>query len=1020
MSARLSLNTPSSAILLGLVLALPATSAGLLTPTVAFAQAPAFAQPVVELVPGGEITADGSSEVSLMFVAYEADGSPMRGLTGKISGDLGNAKVAELRAGVYQATLTPKAAKARSVAKVTLSGKTSAQTPVMRTFDVPVAPTAKANLLVTPGASELILGRQQSVSVSITLQGPDVDASDVEVRASSGQVTDVTAMGGGMFVAQYSPPPPARHFPQLALLTAVDKRNPQQTYGHAVLPLVGQVNFPVQGEANAKLIVQVGQQPFGPVQADERGMAKVPITVRPGGSQAKLISVVNGKRLEDPLDLKVPSSKRVTLFPVGSSVPADSSVAVPVRALVTLPDGKPDTQATVSFAAGSGTVSTASHEGNGIYAATWTPAFGSAPTRASIQVNVADAKGPQNDTIELQLVPGRANSLAVASEPPTLSSSTKNFKLFVKASGGPSGLSGRQLVIDAAGATQNGSPRDLGSGDYEVRFDASGNSNVDIAVGVASADTGNPVARVVVVPASGSVAADGRALQRVAVFTLDAYGYPVGNVPVQLQVIKGGGSLPSTLTTGPNGLAFASYTASSTAGYAVVQATGGGRIGSAGFLQAPAGVTALPMKVSGTAASTKEITAWRRSISQLSLTRDGGIAAAAPVVAVGVGGVPASLMLASDPAEVAPGGATTLKIKATDANGRPVEIKPADIMFLASAGSISPAQSVGGGNYQALLSIPADTTGQINIAASIKGTAVGAPIIAIPISGALASAWGAAPPAAAATPPAAEQPEKAAKPEKPPKQPRERKPSDTDRAWLRAGAGYLGGFYSYDHASQQQGGIIYDEPITVGYGETSAAGTFGFNLNGKVWLPFFEYVGAEASFRGSRWQIQLDEGFDEAIADGINALNVRAHGRYPLDVGPNRFSFGGFLGFHTSDFLYFTQEAPAEGETDPTVVYDQLWTVGNSYGIELGAEIGPAFFVNGLYEIGFTDYSAVFSDLIELELGYSVIDNMYIYGTAGRQNRFSKVYYEGNGSKEYVGDVADSLWMFGLGAGFQM
>jgi hypothetical protein len=746
----------------------------------------------------------------------------------------------------------------------------------------------------------------------------------------------------------------------------------------------------------------------------------VPITVRPGSKSAKLISVVGGRRLEDPLDLKVPSSKRVVLFPVGASVPADDSVAVPVRALVTMPGGEPDTQATVSFTAGSGTVTPATHEGNGVYSATWSPAFGSAATRASIQVNVADSKGPQNDTLELQLVPGRATSLAIASEPPTLTTSTRNFKLFVKASGGPSGLSGRQLVVDAAGATQSGEPRDLGSGDYEVRFDASGSSNVDVAVGVASVNSGNPVAKVVVIPAADQVAADGRSLQRVAVFTLDAYGYPVGNVPVELQVTKGGGTLPSSLTTGPNGLAFTTYTASTTAGYAIVQASGAGRTGSTGFLQAPVSVSAVAAPASGTAASSTLIGQWSRSVAQLMLPRDGGVTAAAPVAAVGAGGTPAALAMVSQPTEVAPGGATMLKLTATDASGRPADVSPADIIFLASAGTVSSAQALGGGQYQAMLSVPADASGQINIAASIKGTTVGAPIIMIPLSGAVASAWGAAAPTTAEPPPAAAKPEKPPKAEKPPKQPRERKPSNTDRAWLRAGAGYLGGFYSYNQASQQQGGIIYDEEVTVGYGETNAAGTFGFNANAKVWLPFFEYVGAEANFRGSRWQIQLDEGFSEPIGDGINALNLRAQGRYPLDVGANRFSFGGFLGFQTSDFLYFTQEEPAAGETTPSIVYDQLWTIGNSYGVEIGAELGPDFFFNGLYEIGFTDYSAVFSDLLEVEVGYSVIDNMFIYGTAARQNRFSKIYYEGNGSKEYVGDVADRFWMFGLGLGYQM
>jgi hypothetical protein len=258
-----------------------------------------------------------------------------------------------------------------------------------------------------------------------------------------------------------------------------------------------------------------------------------------------------------------------------------------------------------------------------------------------------------------------------------------------------------------------------------------------------------------------------------------------------------------------------------------------------------------------------------------------------------------------------------------------------------------------------------------------------------------------------------------AKAEKPPRQKKERAPSNTDRPWLRAGGGYLGGFYGYKEISQQAGGPIYDEPITVGFGEGNSAGTYGLQANVKGWLPFFEYVGFEAGFRGNRWQIQLDEGSSDPIADGVNAINARAHGRYPVDVGSTRLSFGGFLGFHSSDFLYFNQTFDeADPTADPTIGYEQLWTAGNSYGIELGAEVGDKFFANGMYEMGFTDYSAIFSDTVEVELGYSVLDNMYIFGNGGRLHRVSKIYY--GDDKDYVGDLEDQLWFFGLGLGYQM
>jgi len=1001
--------------LAGLVLAAPIGVGTALVPSVATAQAKPFNAPLVALVPGGEIVADGQSEVTLSFVSYFPNGKPMSGMSGKVSGGLGDGKLTEVQPGIYQASVRPSAVTQRGNASVTVKAKTPGGT-VEQTFSVAVAPPSASALAITASPDKVVLGRDNTVSLSIQLKGGNVDGGDIQVLASAGEVRSVTPLGNGQYVAQYTPP--SQQFPQLALLTAVDRRNPSRTFGHAVVPLVGQANFPVKGEPNASIIVQVGSQPFGPVPSDAQGMAQVPITVAPGTSSAKVISVVNGKRLEDPLDLQVPPSQRVALFPVGAAVPADNGVQIPVRALVRRPDGAPDPKATVSFTAGSGTVSAVTHEGNGIYAATWTPAFGSASSKASIQVSVADAKGPQSDSLELTMVPGRAASLAIAAEPPTLGTNTNNFKLYVKANGGPSGLSGRSLVIDSAGADAAGAPRDLGSGDYEVAFTTTDNTSVDVAVGVASEATGNPLSRVLVLPLSGQVAADGRSLQRLAVITVDAYGYPVANVPVNLQVASGDGAIPGSVTTGNDGIAFATYTAGSGAGFVTVRASSNGKVGEGGFVQANGTVQTVDAPVSGTAAVAAMTRGWQGSVGSIAIARAGGAVAAAPVVTQGPAGPPAALSLTAEPASAAPGGAVTLRIAVADANGKPADANPADFVFLTSTGTVSAAQATGPGQFQALLSLPADAAGGVNVAASIKGTTVGAPILSIPVTGAVASAWGTAPPANT-EPTQPEQPEKPEKPAKPEKVKKERKPSDTDRAWFRAGGGYLGGFYSYREISQQAAGPIYDEPITVGFGEGNAAGTFGMQANAKAWLPFFEYVGFEAGFRGSRWQIQLDEGGSDPIGDGLAAINARAHGRYPLDVGATRLSFGGFLGFHSSDFLYFTQEFDETDPTaEPTIGYDQLWTVGNSYGIELGAEIGPKFFVNGLYEMGFTDYSAIFSDTVELEAGYTVIDNMYIFGNAGRAHRVSKIYYGDN--KDYVGDIEDQQWFFGLGLGYEM
>ena len=50
-----------------------------------------------------------------------------------------------------------------------------------------------------------------------------------------------------------------------------------------------------------------------------------------------------------------------------------------------------------------------------------------------------------------------------------------------------------------------------------------------------------------------------------------------------------------------------------------------------------------------------------------------------------------------------------------------------------------------------------------------------------------------------------------------------------------------------------------------------------------------------------------------------------------------------------------------------------------------------------------------------MELGFAVIDNMYLSGNVGRFHRVSKIYY--GDDKDYVGVAG--RWVFGLMLGYQ-
>lgn len=1018
----MSLSPRASLAALMLWTAVPVGIVGVLASAPAHAQQAAFDGPIVELVGGGEVIATGKP-VTLHFVAYTKSGNPMTGLTGKVSGELGKGPIAEVRPGVYKVDLEVAAVAQRKRAELTLSAKTLNKGDVERSYMVSLAPSITENLAVTTNPPRLTLGQDDSATVTVKVPG-NAASADIAIEASVGEIRNVVNMGDGRFVAQYLPP--AQQFPQFALITAVDRQNPGKVMGSNRLELVGKTNFPVQGKPNSAVILQVGEREFGPVQADASGKATIPVVVPPGYPTAKIISIENGQRSESTLDLQVPPSKPIQLFPTTALVPADSSKRIPLRAWVTRPNGKPAETADVSFTVTAGQVGEAKHVGGGHYEAIWTPPVGSTATSATIQATVMRDGKAIADAMNVDLGPTRARAVTVNAEPPDLAPGDAGFQIYAKARGlDDVPLAGRTLVIDALGATASGPARDLGGGDYQVSFAAVSGSPSEIAVAVPPPASTNPVHRVLVLPTSGQVTVGGQDVERIAIATVDRYGYPVANQDVELQVLTGDGTLPTKVNTGAEGVRFVSYKSGAKSGWVSVRASAAKHVGTAGFIQAPESVQPILAPVSNKAGVAALHTSWADSIALVRLARSGTgggtVVAAAPVPTAG--GPVARVSAVSEPSSVAAGGSVKLMIRPVDASGAPVQVS--DFSFMSSTGSISQATPAGGGTYTATLSVPDDATGEVMVTVGAAGGSV-ATMLKVPVSGsavAAAGAWGQQPAEAQPEQKPEEKPAEEAAPDEPKKEkaPKEKKPKEArekgEHPWLHAQLGYMGGVYNYYQVPTQTGGLLYDDPITVGFGESDRAGTFGLQANVRGWLPFLEYVGFDAGFKGSRWQISLPEGFDEPIADGLNALHAKAMGRYFFDIEKVRLSGGGGIGMQFNDLLYFSVDRATTADGADVPEYAQLWTAGMTYHFEGGVEVDDFFWAQAGYELGVTDYSALFSDRIYVETGYAFVDNWYVFGNFDSFHRSTKVYF--GDDKAYVGNLEDRHLRFGGGIGFQ-
>jgi hypothetical protein len=600
-----------------LLCALAATPAAPDLVPAAWAQAaPVFEKPgLIELIRPTDIVADGGTPVDLRVVALAADGSPIVGMKAKIElkGAEGAYETTDLGGGIYGFTITPDRVESAGGVAITLKGKLVTKESVSRTWMFPVAPPRNHPVAAAASPATMTVGVDATASVGFTLSGGDPrDLARVKLvtAASVGTLANLTDLGSGQFSGLYTPPAGAGA--HVALITAVDAADPGRTYGAVAIPLSAKLDQAVTAKAGASVVVKVGGRDFGPVPADTKGRAKVPVVVPPGVTSGTLVTVINGAATESPLPLSVPEGRRIALFPTAAGLPSDARVQVPVRAFVVTPDGKPDEGANVEFTASAGSFTAAKHEGGGIYVATYTPPAGNVATAVALGAKLAGASAVQVDSRKVPLVPTRPTGVALTAEPPVLPAGAPSLAVVARPTG-PDGaaLAGRTLAFTANGA-KLAEVKDLKNGDYRATFTPTGKGPVEVTAAVGTPASGNPLAQVLVVPALSRLLPDGLSSTQITIATVDEFGHPVPNIPVDLRLVTGDGSIPPSVTTNANGVAQVYYTAGRKPGLVGLEAVYLDRVGGTSFYQAPAGISLpdLPIVASApTAALIREIAA---------------------------------------------------------------------------------------------------------------------------------------------------------------------------------------------------------------------------------------------------------------------------------------------------------------------------------------------------------------------------------------------------------------------------
>ncbi len=586
--------------------------------------APLFEGLFVEILPIGDLPGDGVTPVSLHILAVDRMGAPLTGVELKAKASVGAlSELQELQPGIFRSTYTPPEVDVTTPLTVEIKGKTLDKQKFSRAWGFTLQPPISQRVSVTVSPTRLVLQEGASASLDIQFVGGSSqyrEGARLQLRSSVGSIENLTPLGDGRYSALFKAPPSVG--PSVAVITAVDQRDPTRTYGHITLPLTAPKDLPVVSLPGASVMVRIGDQEFGPVPTDKRGKATVPVVVPPGVSGGTLITLKDNARTEAPLDLQVAPARRVELFGHYADLPGDGGLQIPVRVAVVRPDGSPDSGAALDLQAVGGSFGPARHEGNGVYVLPFVPDRAAGVLSTEIAARIAGDPAPPA-LLPLRLIPVRPARVDLSSDPPALAADTTAFSVNASILDGMgAGLSGRDLSFQVAGARAEGPTADHGDGTYSARFTRTGKGPAELLATVKSQGVSNPVRQVVVLPTVGRLPPNGLSSTALTILAVDEFGYPVANVPVSLSRILGDGELPRKATTDAAGIAQVQYTAGRAPGLVVLRVEAAGRVANLGLLQLPPDISpGLALPFSGTATEAALESSWRPIIQPMRIEK---------------------------------------------------------------------------------------------------------------------------------------------------------------------------------------------------------------------------------------------------------------------------------------------------------------------------------------------------------------------------------------------------------------
>ncbi len=232
--------------------------------------------------------------------------------------------------------------------------------------------------------------------------------------------------------------------------------------------------------------------------------------------------------------------------------------------------------------------------------------------------------------------------------------------------------------------------------------------------------------------------------------------------------------------------------------------------------------------------------------------------------------------------------------------------------------------------------------------------------------------------------------------------------------WLRIRASAVGGTYRFEQAPSADPGSLLPSRLAIGGDAGAPALPLGGEVDARIWGDEhgLSFIGVHGQLRGAAYSIS-SEVFSEPTRDVLLNAELDVLARYPFTVGADQYWVGAKGGFHANDFSYY------EGclEAGCSVTYAPQTVTGLGVGAEIGADVGRAFLVAG-YTLGLASATQPYSNAVDLDLGYEVVDRVFV--DLGFTSLTRSVVLRGADSGVDRATLSDANTIFKLGLGFAL